>query len=120
MLEIVINTAVSSGDARPSTPSAVPGPSGKVVPDAGKISPVQAPSSAKLNLDKVVQQLNLASVSIGRTLKFKVDVLSGVSVIQVLDRETGELIRQIPPEEAVVALTERNGALGIQLLDDLV
>ena len=38
MLEIVINTAVSSGAARPSTPSAVPGPSGKVVPDAGRFS----------------------------------------------------------------------------------
>ncbi len=119
MSEIVIKTVVSSDAARPSIPRAVPRPSGKVVPDAGKISPTQAASIAKLNLDEVVQQLNFGSVSIGRTLRFKVDVLTGDSVIQVLDRDTGELIRQIPPEEAVVALTQRSGAFGIQLLNDL-
>ena len=119
MLESVIKIGISSDAARPSTPRAVPGPSGKVLPDAGKTSPAQAPSSAKLNLDKVVQQLNLASVTIGSTLRFKVDVLTGDSVILVLDRDTGELIRQIPPEEAVVALKTGNGTSGIQLLDDL-
>ena len=120
MSESVSRTAVSFDTARSSTPGAVPRPSGKVVPDAGKISPARAASIPKLNFDKVVQQLNLASASIGRTLRFKVDVVSGHSVIQVLDRDTGELIRQIPPEKAVVTLTAKNAALGIQLLDDRV
>ncbi len=120
MLGSVIKPAVSSDAARPSAPSVVPGPSGNVVPDAGKISPAKAVSVAKLNVDEVVQKLNIASLSIGRTLRFKVDVLTGESIIQVLDRDTGELIRQIPPEEAVVALTTGNGASGIQLLNDRV
>ena len=41
---------------------------------------------------------------------------SGRSVIQVLDRETGEIIRQIPPEDAKVTLT-RNGFVELRLYD---
>ena len=39
-----------------------------------------------------------------------------VSVIQVLDRETGEVIREIPPEKARVSATG-DGGFDIRLLD---
>lgn len=42
---------------------------------------------------------------------------SGRSVIQVLDRETGEIIRQIPPEKAEVTLTS-NGFVELRLYDE--
>ena len=74
------------------------------------------PPAAKPDLEKLTQKLNLASETIGRDLRFEVDMTSGRSVIQVLDRETGEIIRQIPPEKAQVVLT-RNGFVELRLYD---
>lgn len=75
------------------------------------------PPAAKPDLEKLTAKLNLASETIGRDLRFQVDVESGQSVIQVLDRETGEIIRQIPPEKAEVTLT-RAGFVELRLYDD--
>ena len=119
MSEKAINP-VSSGAARTVQPTpAAPAPGGRIGPDTGKISPVQQENIRALNLDKVVRDLNAQSKSVGRALRFQVDVLTGFSVIQVLDRDTGELIRQIPPEE-VGALSASGGGVDLQLLDDLV
>ena len=52
-----------------------------------------------------VIKLNSFIQSVGRDLLFSVDDDSGEMVIKVVDSETKELIRQIPPEE-VVALSE--------------
>ena len=56
------------------------------------------------------------SQSIGRDLRFEVDIHSGKSVIQVLDRETGEIIRQIPPENAKTYVSD-NGDVALRLFD---
>ena len=50
------------------------------------------------NLNDFVQKLN-------RTLQFSVDEESGRTVIKVVDSETKQIIRQIPPEE-VLALAQ--------------
>ncbi len=94
-------------------------------PAAAKASPANQnretagsslPPPAKPDLEKLTAKLNLASETIGRDLRFQVDVESGRSVIQVLDRETGEIIRQIPPEKARVTLT-RSGFVELRLYD---
>jgi flagellar protein FlaG len=48
-----------------------------------------------------------------RSLRFQIDEISGRTVITVLDKETHEVVRQIPPPEflAVVRHLERVGAL---------
>ena len=74
------------------------------------------PPPATPDLEKLAAKLNLASETIGRDLRFQVDMKSGRSVIQVLDRETGEIIRQIPPEDAQVTLTS-NGFVELRLYD---
>lgn len=74
------------------------------------------PAPAKPDLEKLTAKLNLASETIGRDLRFQVDMESGRSVIQVLDRDTGEIIRQIPPEKAEVTLTS-NGFVELRLYD---
>ena len=76
---------------------------GKVAPEAGKSMP----------------QLNAATQSIGRDLRFQVDMNTGKSVIQVLDRDTGEIIRQIPPENAKTYVSD-SGAVALRLFDDRV
>ena len=80
-------------------------------------SGTELPPAATPDLEKLTAKLNLASESIGRDLRFQVDMTSGSSVIQVLDRDTGEIIRQIPPEEAQVTLTG-NGFVELKLYDE--
>ncbi len=52
-----------------------------------------------------VNQLNEAVQSIERDIKFKIDEVSGDTIITVLDTKTEEVIRQIPTEE-VLAVRE--------------
>ncbi len=88
---------------------------------SGQPTPAQSgsvvPAPANTDLEQLTAKLNLASETIGRDLRFQVDMESGRSVIQVLDRDTGEIIRQIPPEKAEVTLTS-NGFVELRLYDD--
>ncbi len=70
-------------------------------------------------IEKIVQELNAVSVSIGRDLHFEVDLKTGISIIQVLDSETGEIIRQIPAEK-VSSYLQSEGGLAIRLFDEHV
>lgn len=97
---------------------AMPVGSGKAEFRTGNPLPA-AKTESRPNLERLAQQLNMASQSIGRDLRFQVDLESGRSVIQVLDRETGEIIRQIPAEKVAASL---NGSTvsGFSLYDELV
>lgn len=90
---------------------------GKSSPDPGKNLPEV--ESVRPNMEELAAALNLASKSIGRDLRFEVDMESGRSVISVLDRDTGELIRQIPPEKADLYLSG-NGAVQLRLYSNRV
>jgi len=85
-------------------------PTGKNVPAVGKSEP---------EVRELAKKLNVATKSIGRDLRFEVDMESGRSVIQVLDRDTGEVIRQIPPEKARLYVSE-SGAVALRLYDSEV
>ena len=98
-------------------------PAARVAPQVGKVAPEagnQAPAEPKEQPDMqaIAAKLNVASQSIGRDLRFKVDMNSGNSVIQVLDRETGEIIREIPPEKAQLSVAG-NGDMQLRLYDAL-
>ncbi len=116
-----VTSPASSGTVRPVPVNVVPlgTAGGKVGPEAGKISPAQQASIRALNLDEVVQKLNVRSKSLGRAVRFQVDVVSGRSVILVFNRDTGELIRQIPPKD-FAALAANRGTAEFQLIDNLV
>ena len=66
----------------------------------------------------IYTRVNVASRTIGRDLRFKVDMNSGNSVIQVLDRDTGEIIREIPPEKAKISVSI-SGDMQLRLYDEL-
>ncbi len=91
-------------------------PGGKVAPEDGKETPDKV--QRQPDLEELTAKLNVASQSIGRDLRFKVDMDSGNSVIQVLDRDTGEIIREIPPEKAQFSVAG-NGDMQIRLYDAL-
>lgn len=58
-----------------------------------------APDGRKL--DKAVEQLNQFAQSVERKLEFSVDEESGKTVIKVIDKESGEMVRSIPSEEVL-------------------
>jgi flagellar protein FlaG len=91
-------------------------PGGRLAPDAGKELPVS--ETEELDLGNLATKLNVASRTIGRDLRFRINLDSGQSVIQVLDRDTGEIIREIPPEKAQISVAI-NGDLHISLYDEL-
>lgn len=119
MSEIAANSNSGTGLHRILVKPAAPGAieqRGKPTPADGNLLPVE---SEQVDLEAVVEQLNLETQSIGRDLRFEVNLDSGRSVIQVLDRETGEIIRQIPPEK-VSPTRQENGALMVRLYDEIV
>ena len=63
------------------------------------------PSSVMGDLPVVVESLNDYLQTVQRELQFAVDETSGRTIITVMDRESQEIIRQIPPE-AVLALAD--------------
>ena len=89
---------------------------GKIAPESGKETPTV--KKQQPDLEALAAKLNVASKSIGRDLRFKVDMNSGRSVIQVLDRDTGEIIREIPPEKARLSLSG-SGEMQLSLYDAL-
>lgn len=78
---------------------------GQHVSDALEKAPDAASESSrpsverKLDLPELVSRLNDALQMSKRALQFHVDTDSGRTVITVIDQETEEIIRQIPPEE---------------------
>ena len=55
-------------------------------------------AAATLNVETAVTEINEYVQSVHRDLQFFVDEDSGVTVVRVRDKETGDLIRQIPED----------------------
>lgn len=62
------------------------------VKDTSQAAPAQV-------TDEVVNEMNEAILGVRRELKFSIDKESGRAVVQVLDGETGDMIRQLPSDE---------------------
>ncbi len=81
------------------------------LPPAVKSSP---PESAlpvmPEDLDRAIRELNDYVQSLKRTINFEIDESSGRTIVRVLNQQTGELIRQIPSEEAL-AIARHLGAV---------
>jgi len=91
--KVVRASAVDNRDAQPNYPvakaSAVPQQQGAHAP----------PTSHKI--ESVTRQIDSFLRSQNHNLNFRVDQGSGKMVVTVTDGETGEVIRQVPGEEAL-------------------
>jgi len=62
----------------------------------------------------VVADLNdLVSQVAGTKITFDVDAATGKSVIMVLNKDTGELIRQVPPEQLLALMAKMRQLSGL-------
>lgn len=73
------------------------------VASRGEAKKEQRPTTAMdgQTLDNAVEQLNQFAQSVQRKLEFSVDEESGKTVIRVIDKESGEMVRSIPSEEVL-------------------
>ncbi|MEO8063023.1 MAG: flagellar protein FlaG [Pseudomonadota bacterium] len=64
--------------------------------EAKAAPPVEVPK-----IESVTKQIDSFLRSIGRSINFRVDPGSGEMVVSVIDANTGEIIRQVPGEDAL-------------------
>jgi flagellar protein FlaG len=64
-------------------------------------------------LNKAVNDISASMNMMQKGLAFKVDEESGVQIVKVIDVTTGELIRQIPNEEALDIAKKLNEVTGL-------
>jgi flagellar protein FlaG len=116
------STPVTAAPARTPAPTTtyVKAPAGPAVPATGNDPhaggqrlPVAELMELAIDVERAVQRLNEIMGEIQRSLRFQVDKISGRTVITVLDSETKEIVRQIPPPEwlEVVRRLEQAGSL---------
>ena len=70
-------------------------------------------------LEKVAQQLQAFMGEMNRTLQFQVDEDSGRDVIKILDKTSGDVIKQYPSEEVLSLVSKLSESAGI-LIDQTV
>lgn len=76
----------------------------------GKDLPQPAPQP--VDLSRVVETLNRFMESSQRNLNFRFDEASGRTIITVVNPQTNEIVRQIPPEELLsLARTMRDAGM---------
>ena len=92
------------------------------LPQGGKELP-----QGKSNADQDAQEVDVAVKALNdhvqqyrRELHFSVDENSGRTVIKVLDMETKEIIRQIPPEEALNFARKLNEGADLEIVDTYI
>lgn len=79
-------------DERPARPPAAP-------PAEATSAPVSVPAPGQVQ--QAAQMISKAIQTFSRNLEFSVDDTTGKTVVKVLDKETGDMIRQIPSQEAL-------------------
>lgn len=68
---------------------------------AASTSPDNSETLARESLDSAVASISSFVQNVQRSLNFSIDDSSGEVVVKVTDRDSGEVIRQLPSEEAL-------------------
>jgi flagellar protein FlaG len=108
--------AATTSSARPDAVSTgrVEGNTSSAVRNNGE-EQVKVREPDQQEVDQAVQNLNDYVQNIERNLEFSVDRNNGNTVISVIDPQTEEVIRQIPPEKAVNAVRNLQRLEGLLL-----
>ena len=82
--------------------------------DGKSVPPASAPQEKDpAELKELVSNLNDMVQKVHRELKFSVDEDTGRTVIRVINSDTEEVIRQIPPDEILAIARNFTGAEGL-------
>ncbi len=83
-----------------SAPAGQPEPH-RAVRAAAVSAPAPQPAQDSRQVARAVEVLNRAMAALSREVEFTSDQQTGHTVVRVLDRETQEVIRQIPSKEVL-------------------
>lgn len=113
---VSLTAAATGSAARPA-----PAERGNPVPTGGK----DLPPAPVIDISHMVEQINDFMSANSRNLRFHVDSATRQTVISVVNPSSGELIRQIPSEEAlrlaaqIEQIIASGGSGSLNLLDQL-
>ena len=85
----------------------------KPVPAAPKIDINREPIISSNELEAKISELNEAMVSRNQAVLFSTDAATGRDVVRVSNKNTGELIRQMPSVEALKAMQNIDQMMGL-------
>ena len=115
MINDTSNTTVTRLSSASNSPKPNPNPNpnqeaaklsgseGEKLPAQGNTQPQEA--KAPTDIREAVSDINNFVQNVQRDLSFNLDESSGRPIIQVVDRDSGDLIRQIPTEEVLAIAT---------------
>ncbi len=91
-------------------------PESEVIKPEDVVAEIQENAQAELSPSKIeetVASLNAFVQLMDRNVSFEVDETSGRDIISVYEKETKELIRQIPSEETLELLKRMDNMVGV-------
>lgn len=106
-IEVAGNGIPSSASSKPPKPESDRGPSTSEAVDQQALRQLRADELAEQaregqqQVKEAVTRLNDYVQSVQRDLQFQLDDDSGKTIVTVIDRQTSEVVRQIPDEVAV-------------------
>jgi flagellar protein FlaG len=93
--------AASGGNALPPMPNAYPG-AATVPASSGDVDAAAALAATKQRMQQHIQQFIQQFIADNdHEAHFDFDKRTGMTIVQIVNRSTGELVRQIPTEEVV-------------------
>jgi flagellar protein FlaG len=95
-------------DAPPRT-----APATSLVAKSERPIPAELVGLGHANSQDAHRQSNPIVNGMGLSLEFSVDANTGTQVIKVIDRNSGDVVRQIPPEEVLAFLEQMNETKGV-------
>lgn len=87
---------------RVSQPVTVPLPTTEALPDLEEFKAEKKPVTDRQSLEIATRALNKLLVGLEGRLEFEVFDGTGILTVRVVNRTTGEIIRQMPPEEFLI------------------
>lgn len=90
-----------SGSASAARKPATHADGGWPAPGGDPVSPPAVDAVETSQLAQSIERLNARLLGAGTALRFSVAEESGATVIRIVDRETQEVVRQIPPQELI-------------------
>lgn len=99
-----LSSAANSPRPNPNQETAkLAGSEGEKLPVQGISQPQE--SKGPTDIREAINEINSFVQNVQRDLSFNLDETSGRAIIRVVDRDSGDLIRQIPTEEVLAMAT---------------
>lgn len=90
----------AAAQERPAVAESAGGPAGRSVQESQPVAKLEAEAS-RVQMEDALSTIQQFAQSVRRNLEFQLDESSGRVVVKVTDGESGDVVRQIPSEDAL-------------------